>query len=602
MSVRQSILTATAWVVLGLAGAEVSAIQPVVLRQSDSGIALASATRFFVDRSLSASVDEVILDLESERFQPLPHGNAGFGFVDEAYWFHVRLLNRDALMQQRILVVNYPLLDQIDVYLRHADGTGEHFISGDFHPFGQRHLFYSAPNFLLSLAANEQADLLIRVKSKSSMQVPLMLYTQPAFFDATRNVELGVGVYYGILLALLLYNLILFVSLRDANYFYYVLYISAFGVVQLSLNGLAFEYLWPESPGLANTIVPVSMALGLFLMHQFVRVFLDLKHRLPTANRVILGLMGFHAVMLVLSLLIDYRTAIIVGTASVFPSAGMILAVSLILARRGDPAARILLLAWAVLLIGTAIYAMVSFGALPKTFITEYGMQIGSALEMILLSFALAWRFASLRNENIQIVQTARHELEIRVEERTRELSSTLSELASANERLRESSLRDGLTGVFNRRYFDAEFESMLAECRRAGHPFGLLVADIDHFKQVNDEAGHLVGDDCLRLAAATIETVVGQRGSVIRYGGEEFVVLLPGAFRETLAMIGEAIRVAVAGNPLETNGASIPLTISIGAAMSSSSEIFDSTTLLQRADEAMYQAKREGRNRVVVY
>ena len=129
-----------------------------------------------------------------------------------------------------------------------------------------------------------------------------------------------------------------------------------------------------------------------------------------------------------------------------------------------------------------------------------------------------------------------------------------------------------------------------------------MLVADIDHFKQVNDDAGHLVGDDCLRLTASTIEAVVGQHGSVIRYGGEEFVVLLPGVTPDILAAIAEKIRLAVAETPLLANGASIPLTISVGATMAHSNVTMDWTTLLQRADEAMYKAKHEGRNRVVVY
>ncbi len=602
MGMGASFRAAFAALAMLVAGAATAAIEPVLLLPGDAETPLAANTRFATDAGANATAEDEFGLIDSDAFQPLPRGNATFGFVDGAYWFHVRLLNRDTDVHRRILAVNYVLLDYIDVYLRRADGSILHSSSGDMQEFNQRALRSRMPNFLIDLNDDEQADLLVRVQSKSSMQVPLVLYSQKAFFERSRDGYLGIGLYYGILLALLLYNFILFVSLRDTNYFYYVLYVCGFGLVQLCLNGLAFEYLWPGSPWLANTAIPVSMALGMLFMHHFVRTFLDLRRRLPVGNRIILGFIFFHTTMVVLSLLIDYRTAVLLGTAAVFPGAAAIFGVSLILARRGDRAAQILLLAWAVLLIGTTAYAMVSFGLLPKVFITEYGMQIGSALEMILLSFALAWRFAALRNENIRIAQTARNELEVRVDERTSKLSSTLHELASANERLRESNLRDGLTGVYNRRYFDAEFESMLAECRKTGHAFGVLVADIDHFKQVNDDAGHLVGDDCLRLTASTIEAVVGQHGSVIRYGGEEFVVLLPGVTPDILAAIAEKIRLAVAETPLLANGASIPLTISVGATMAHSNVTMDWTTLLQRADEAMYKAKHEGRNRVVVY
>ena len=599
MSGRPSGLACIALLLLALT-ANAAANGPVVLTSDSAVVGLAAGTRYAIDTELTATADEQFRQIDTGLFQPLPHDNATFGFVDGAYWFHVSLLNRDAQVHQWILVLDYVLLDQIDIHIRRADGAVTHFASGDFHPFSERALRYRSPNFLVDLADDERVDLLVRVQSKSSMQVPLTLYTQKAFFERTRDTQLGVGIYYGMLLALLLYNFILFLALRDANYLYYTLYVSGFGFVQLCLNGLAFEYLWPDAPWLANVAVPVSMSLGMLVMHQFVRVFLDLRHRLVVGNRVVLGFIAFHLAMLVLSFVIDYRTAVLLGTAAVFPGATVILAVSLILARRGDPAARILLLAWSVLLIGTTAYAMVSFGLLPKVFVTEYGMQIGSALEMILLSIALAYRFAILRNENMRIVQAARDELEQRVDERTHELSTTLSELASANDRLRESSLRDGLTGAWNRRYFDATFAPLVEDCRSRCETLGVLVADIDHFKQINDEAGHLVGDDCLHLAANVIARVVGDGGSVVRYGGEEFVVLMPGVDSTRLRDCAESIREAIEQSPLLTNGVPMPMTISIGGALLRADERIGATTLLQRADEAMYKAKHEGRNRVV--
>jgi two-component system, sensor histidine kinase LadS len=601
MGVRPRIIAGIAIAFIVMAGATSAAIIPVVLQSSDSGIALAPATRYSIDRGLTATAEDEIRLIDSDAFQPLPHGNATFGFVDGAYWFHVRLLSRDPQPHRRILVLDYALLDQIDLYVYRAGGSIEHFVSGDMHPFSSRAVSFRAPNFFIDLKAGEQVDVLVRAQSKSSMQVPLILFKETAFFERVEDLQFGEGIYYGILLALLLYNLILFVSLRDVNYLFYTLYVGGFGLAQLCLSGLAFQYLWPNSPHIANLSIPLSMALGMLLMLQFVRSFLDLKSRLVIGNRVTLGLMGLHAVMLGLSFLIDYRTAVLIGTAAVLPDAMVMLGVSLVLARRGDMAARILLLAWSALLLGTTTYALVSFGVVPKVFITEYGMQIGSAMEVILISLALAWRFAALREENVRIMRSARDELEGRVSERTRELSDTLSELASANERLRETNLRDGLTGVRNRRYFDANYESMLAESHAAGHAFALLVVDIDHFKRVNDEAGHLVGDDCLRLTAAIIAKQAGTRDNLIRYGGEEFVVMLSDTDAEAALATAESIRAAVAATPLSVNGSSVSLTVSVGVALAAAGSGIAPIDLLQRADEAMYSAKKRGRNQVAL-
>src|SRR5690606_22190915 len=151
------------------------------------------------------------------------------------------------------------------------------------------------------------------------------------------------------------------------------------------------------------------------------------------------------------------------------------------------PPARHFLLAWTALLVGVVVYAAVSLGLLPKTPLTEYSMQIGSAAEMILLSFALAWRLNLLKAENERIQREAREQLEARVRARTAELDATMHRLEEANRRLHDFSRRDGLTGVYNRRHFD---DVLVQACNHASEqvrPLALLMLDVDHFKQVND-------------------------------------------------------------------------------------------------------------------
>jgi diguanylate cyclase (GGDEF)-like protein len=285
----------------------------------------------------------------------------------------------------------------------------------------------------------------------------------------------------------------------------------------------------------------------------------------------------------------------------VFPGVLSVIATAFVVARRGFRPALLFLLAWAMLLGGTVVYAMVSFGLLPKTFATEYGMQIGSAAEMIFLSFALAHRWAALRRDNERIAQEAAELLEQRVEERTRELSSALEQLGEAHARLREHSARDGLTGVFNRRHLEQNFTLLLSQCQNEQRAFSLLLADLDHFKRVNDEHGHLTGDDCLRSIAGILQQCAGESALVARFGGEEFAILLPGADELAARRIAEATRQRIAAQVIVLDdGSRLHLTVSIGVASSGAGATVDSATLLRRADDALYEAKRNGRNRVV--
>src|SRR5690606_12277217 len=148
---------------------------------------------------------------------------------------------------------------------------------------------------------------------------------------------------------------------------------------------------------------------------------------------------------------------------------------------------------------------LLAFGALPKNFATEYGVQIGSALEMLLLSIALGYRYAQLRNENQRITTEANRRLERNVARRTQELQQALMQLKETHERLQDSSRRDALTGLYNRSWFHEGFDRLLARCREGRQPMSLLMVDLDHFKSINDQHGHLVGDECLRWAARRI-------------------------------------------------------------------------------------------------
>ena len=149
------------------------------------------------------------------------------------------------------------------------------------------------------------------------------------------------------------------------------------------------------------------------------------------------------------SLWSGYRLPVLLATYGVFPGVLAVLVQSFRSIRHGYHPARMFLAAWTMLLLGTAMYASVSFGLLGKTFLTEFGIQIGSAVEMILLSYALANRYADQRGVSELQVREANEKLERSVSQRTSELSSALEQLADANSRLRESSRRDVLTGLF---------------------------------------------------------------------------------------------------------------------------------------------------------
>lgn len=184
------------------------------------------------------------------------------------------------------------------------------------------------------------------------------------------------------------------------------------------------------------------------------------------------------------------------------------------------------------------------------------------------------------------------------------QLTQIVSEVQSLRDELeyvRRESLTDALTGISNRKAFDSTLEHMVREARDAGSPFCILLADIDHFKKINDTHGHLVGDKILRFVAATIKRCIKGKDLVARYGGEEFGLLLPHTDLDSAHTVAEQIRQTVSSGKLKdkSNQESYGrVTISIGVAQFTVNDL--PNTLVQRADRALYQAKERGRDRVV--
>jgi diguanylate cyclase (GGDEF)-like protein len=189
-------------------------------------------------------------------------------------------------------------------------------------------------------------------------------------------------------------------------------------------------------------------------------------------------------------------------------------------------------------------------------------------------------------------ILTARMEALLRSSELVRRLevqTELLSKLAAF----------DDLTGVYNRRSMFHHLEAELSRCRRYGRSISVLMVDIDHFKRVNDEHGHLIGDQALRFVSTTLQNELRSMDFLCRYGGEEFCAILPETNRPGAARAGERLRSAIERIGFKHDRIRLPLTVSVGASSWTANEGNEIPDLLQRADGALLEAKRSGRNKV---
>ncbi len=177
--------------------------------------------------------------------------------------------------------------------------------------------------------------------------------------------------------------------------------------------------------------------------------------------------------------------------------------------------------------------------------------------------------------------------------EKTRELELLMEEL-------RSMSITDPLTGLYNRLYFNEKFKEEFERSKRLKLPFSFLMIDIDRFKRVNDTYGHDVGDKVLVVTAGTVKGNVRAIDIVSRYGGEEFAVILLRTYKEHCLPIAERIRRAVEERSVPVNGKTIKVTISVGCTTYNGEDDVKPEEVIKRADEALYMAKKQGRNRSI--
>ena len=188
----------------------------------------------------------------------------------------------------------------------------------------------------------------------------------------------------------------------------------------------------------------------------------------------------------------------------------------------------------------------------------------------------------------------------LRIKRLQEELEERERQLLEANERLRHMSRTDGLTGLDNRRYIEQQLDMMFAHARRLNEPLACVMCDLDRFKSVNDDHGHHAGDAVLRQFAAILKKEAREIDRVGRYGGEEFVLLLPGTVLDAAVTFAERVRKEIEGHTFVFDGGTVQRTASFGVAGWPHPRISDCDRVVRAADDALYVAKETGRNRVV--
>lgn len=575
---------------------------------ADSRTSLAPMTAVLMDPSRKLTLEQIQQADTQQRFNMLPDQGrtSNFGLTHDAIWLRIQLPLANNAPSLWMLEVAAPTLDRIDLFYSSREKGLEHLQSGDLMPFSLRPLPHRNHVFPLYLTPGQNQTVYIRVASEGSVSIPLQLWRPAALAQADHASYSALSLYFGLLLGLVIYNLLLYVSLRDNIYLSYVGFATGMIFGQLGMTGFGEEFVWPNSPWWGNIAAQFCLAVSGVFAALFARQFLGTAARAPLWDKVLLALAAWMALSALCVLVLPYHLCAWLINIDGIIFTCVLVGVSVYCLVNKHIGARHFSFAWATLLLGVLLTALHNLGFLPSHPFITHAMLLGSAVEMLALSFSLADRIHVSRREASEAQERAyRSELAVlnslreserkiegRVQERTRELEKANRELRLNEEQLALQAHHDPLTGLANRKLLGDRLNVAMEHAKRNQQGFAVLMLDLDGFKPVNDRYGHAAGDTVLQSVALRLTSTVRGVDTVARVGGDEFVLILDAVSDgNTMMSIARKVRDALNTPITLDTGEMVQIGTSIGLAIYP----VDGTNveeLLTAADNAMYATK----------
>ncbi|MHA4896148.1 sensor histidine kinase [Pedobacter sp. PWIIR3] len=435
----------------------------IIVNTNGPRISIGGDLSYFIDKTKDLTIDDIVKEtgfIKSNSQVP------NFGVVKDAVWLRFTVVNNSDDSHLN-LQIDQPVLDRISLYSKLENNTYHVTNLGEAFPFHER-IYNKDPSFIfkLNIPVGSKATYYVKVVSTDNIQLPMFIGNEKVILEASQNKFLVSGLYIGIMLSMLLYNIFIYFTVRDKSYLYYVAYIIAVILIQISIQGFTFQFLWPNNSTLAlYSPFTLTILVGITGL-QFERVFLRTKEFLPKVDRFSIFFILFYLSGFVLALFGEFALSFRLIEVAASVTSMYMFSMAVMISKKGYRPATFFLVAWSVFLVGIIIYTLKDFGVLPYNDLTYYTMPFGSALEVTLLSFALADKINVFKKEkeqsqaealkaiteNERLVREQNVVLEIKVKERTEELelandtlNTTLSDLKEAQSQLVDSEKMAGL-------------------------------------------------------------------------------------------------------------------------------------------------------------
>jgi signal transduction histidine kinase len=390
----------------------------------------------FVDPTDNVSIDHVLRPEFQRQFQP-SNDNLKFGYLKSSIWLKLRIRSASPHTQW-YLEIPAPFLEYVDFYQADNKGLWHHSESGYYRKHSVRKVSHTGHLLPLRFETDSANTIYIRIAGRSPKTFPILVLEKEKFYQKVRYEDVGYGIFFGILIVMFFYNLLLYVTLKQTNYLLYICTIVCTFLIFSSASGYGGKFLWPHSPDMNFLAGRMSLGVMVIFLSVFTTRFLEVKEY---------STIMYYALQTLIVLAV--LAAILVATGTVSSAGNNLISLStitymttgIVCRAKGNKTASYFIAAWTIYLIGGLLLTLRNSGVLDFNFWTTHFVEIGAALETTIIAFALGDRYRRYKTEKeeiqleaLKVQQETNEKLEVKVRERTEQLSKTYEELRATHE------------------------------------------------------------------------------------------------------------------------------------------------------------------------
>lgn len=405
----------------------------VVLTDNSEGEIVHSVSHL---RSTDPRLD--ILKVQSLNFEQMDADRTSLGYDKATHWFRFEVINRSS-RNDWFLEVAFPLLDHIEFYSTDASGNWSLQYSGDFYPLSTRPVKHKNFVFPFSMRKDTKEIFYIKVTTTSAVQVPLVIWSPEGLRDSVYESQFMNGLFFGIMIIMICYNLFLYISIRDKSILYYVITVFTGSLVIAYFHGYGFYYLNPEFPEFNRIVASFASPMFIISSIALTRSFLELKRFNFWLDRTLVAIGVVAVIFALLTIgLSDYISYIPMRLLSLANFTAILISTIYCLTKDFRPA-RYFLLAWVSILVLGIILLLRNVGLVERNWFVDNGLYFGGVLQVLLISFAFGDRFNVLQKENLEVKERALRREQEEKERLEREVALRTEEISQKNAQLEES-------------------------------------------------------------------------------------------------------------------------------------------------------------------